>query len=210
MKKHGSDVLNYDGAVKRNKVHEAVINIDADKKDLQQCADAVIRLRAAYLYSQKKFNENVFNFMNGFAANYSEWRNGKRIKVTGNQCSWYTTELTSDTYQSFREYLNMVFNYAGTLSLSKQMQSQSVSEIKPGDLFIKGGSPGHAIIVVDVCTSSIGEKLVMLAQSYMPAQEIHVLKNFNDTAISPCYRIEDSDKLYTPEWTFDWNMLMKF
>jgi hypothetical protein len=46
----------------------------------------------------------------------------------------------------------------------------------------------------------------MLAQSYMPAQETQILKNENDE-ISPWYNIKVFDKLYTPEWTFDFGQL---
>ena len=42
-----------------------------------------------------------------------------------------------------------------------------------GDVLIQGGSPGHAVIVVDMAENpATGEKLYLLAQSYMPAQDI--------------------------------------
>ncbi len=50
----------------------------------------------------------------------------------------------------------------------------------------------------------------MIAQSYMPAQDIHVLKNLNNPEISPWYDSNFGDKLYTPEWTFDKSQLMRF
>jgi hypothetical protein len=211
LKKHGADVLLYNGNTKYNKVHAAVVNIDVGKKDLQQCADAVMRLRAEYLYKEKAYNNISFNFTNGFAADYKRWRNGERIRVNGNQCSWYSTQSESSSYSSFRQYLDMVFSYAGTLSLSKQLSTQPLTSVKPGDVFIQGGSPGHAVIVVDVCSNSSGEKLFMLAQSYMPAQEIHVLKNMNEPSISPWYRIsKNQTTLQTPEWTFNINNLKSF
>ncbi|HOP99614.1 MAG TPA: DUF4846 domain-containing protein [Acetivibrio clariflavus] len=50
----------------------------------------------------------------------------------------------------------------------------------------------------------------MIAQSYMPAQDIHVLKNFNGTEISPWYSLNFGDVLNTPEWTFYKDQLMRF
>ena len=71
-------------------------------------------------------------------------------------------------------------------------------------MFIQGGSPGHAIIVMDVAKNdSSGDVIFLLAQSYMPAQDIHVLKNYNREDISPWFSVSDiNDKLNTPEWTF--------
>lgn len=69
------------------------------------------------------------------------------------------------SYKTFRNYLNMVFTYAGTASLSKELLTIPYMSLQPGDVFIKGGSPGHAVIVVDVAIhpktkeSFIGSKL---------------------------------------------------
>lgn len=83
-----------------------------------------------------------------------------------------------------QQYMKQVFTYAGTLSLSKEMKSVSdVNRLEAGDVFIKGGSPGHAVIVLDVATNANGEKVFLLAQSYMPAQDIHVLVNTNNVSL---------------------------
>jgi hypothetical protein len=71
-----------------------------------------------------------------------------------------------------------------------------------GDVFIQGGSPGHAVIIVDMAKNSKGEKIFILAQSYMPAQETQILKNPNDTNSSPWYTLPTST-LETPEWDFN-------
>ena len=71
-----------------------------------------------------------------------------------------------------------------------------------GDVFIRGGSPGHAVIVVDLAADAQGRQVFLLAQSYMPAQEIQILKNPNDQALSPWYSTDFGEELVTPEWTF--------
>ncbi len=50
----------------------------------------------------------------------------------------------------------------------------------------------------------------MIAQSYMPAQDIHILKNLENDSINPWYMLESTNKLYTPEWTFEWKDLKRF
>lgn len=208
----GSKVLFYNGTVKPNqKVAAAVLTLDVGKKDLQQCADAVMRLRAEYLFTQKKYAAIHFNFTNGFVADYVKWAEGQRIKVKGNTCTWYNAGEPDYSYKNFRQYLDMVFCYAGTLSLSKEMKKVTLESIEVGDVFIKGGSPGHAVIVVDVAIQqNTGKRLFMLAQSYMPAQSIHVLVNENNETLSPWYETNVTDMLYTPEWTFNWTDLKRF
>jgi len=210
--KHDSKVYQYDGKEKWNaNVHEAVLNIDVGDKDLQQCADAVMRLRAEYLYKRKQYDKIHFNFTNGFNAEYKKWAEGYRIKVNGNSTTWYKAGVSSYSYLNFRKYMELVFNYAGTLSLTKELKAISVNDIQAGDVFIKGGSPGHAVLVVDVAVNSTtGKKVFLVAQSYMPAQDIHVLKNFEQPALSPWYDISTMDKLYTPEWTFSKTELKRF
>ncbi|MBS1636854.1 MAG: DUF4846 domain-containing protein [Bacteroidetes bacterium] len=210
LKEEGAKVYHYDGTEKRNSdVAAAVVNIDIGDKDLQQCADAVIRLRAEYLYSTKQYNAIHFRFTSGFNAEYSKWRNGYRIKVKGNNVSWYKAGDPDNSYATFRKYLDQVFQYAGTLSLSRELKTIPVQNLAIGDVFIMGGSPGHAVIVVDVAEKG-SQKIFMIAQSYMPAQNIHVLKNPENKALSPWFIASEGIKLYTPEWTFSWTDLKRF
>jgi hypothetical protein len=212
LKPAGTIAKNYDGSIKKPQdVYAAVVDIDVGDKDLQQCADAVMRLRAEYLYSQNRFDEIHFNFTSGFNAQYSKWRDGFRISVKGNSVSWIKKYNESKSYDDFREYLNIVFTYAGTLSLAKELKAVNISEMKIGDVFIKGGSPGHAVIIVDMAVNEkTGDKIFLLAQSYMPAQDIQILKNPVNTSLSPWYSTDFGETLETPEWEFKSNQLKAF
>jgi hypothetical protein len=210
LKPHGSKVYYYNGEEKGNLVYEAVLDIDVGEKDLQQCADAVMRLRAEYLYQQKKYDQIHFNFTSGFTAEYKRWANGERIKVDGNQVSWYHSTGKDFSATTFKKYLEKVFTYAGTLSLSRELKSVPVDDMQIGDVFIKGGSPGHAVIIVDMAVDANGKKIFMIAQSYMPAQSIQILKNPDSPKLSPWYDLSKTDKLYSPEWTFEKTQLMRF
>lgn len=208
---HNSKVYLYNGKLKnRQDVYEAVIDYDIGKKDLQQCADAVIRIRAEYLYNTLQLDKIHFNFTNGVEANYVKYAEGYRYQIKTN--SWEKTSGVDYTYETFRKFLDLVYTYAGSLSLSKELVPVKNSEdIKPGDVFIKGGSPGHAVTVVDVAKNPITKQTIfLLAQSYMPAQSIHILKNPNSEIISPWYNTNFGAQLVTPEWTFNKNELMRF
>ncbi len=44
----------------------------------------------------------------------------------------------------------------------------------------------------------------------MPAQDIQILKNPNDPALSPWYKTDFEGPLLTPEWTFEKTDLRRF
>ena len=207
----GAKVRLFDGREKANAgVYDAVVALPIGKKDLHQCADAVIRLRAEYLWRSRQFDKIHFNLTNGFRVDYDRWRKGGRVKVVGNQTSWEQRAAASDSYAHFWAYLEFVFTYDGTLSLSKELKPVSPEDVQTGDVFIQGGSPGHAVLVVDMAVDKAGKRVLLLAQSYMPAQEIQILKNPNDTTISPWYSTDFGEVLETPEWNLGKGDLKRF
>lgn len=212
LKPHGSKVHYYNGGIKAGNVYEAVIDIDIGTRDLQQCADAVMRLRAEYLYKKGLYNSIHFNFVNGFKADFVTWSQGNRIRVEGNNAYWVPQAAEpSNDYETFRKYLDMVFAYANTLSLSQEMKKVPVTDMNIGDVFIKGEEPGHCVIVVDMAENkNTGEKKFIIAQSYMPAQDIHILKNPQNGDGNPWYPLDFGEKLITPEWIFNKDQLMRF
>ena len=203
----------YNGELKRNQTAQAaVINIDVGSRDLQQCADAVIRLRSEYLFSRSRIQDIHFNFTSGHNAKLTQWFQGFRPLVRGNIVNWKQTARADSSYGNFRRYLNTVFMYAGSYSLSRELLSvDDINQIKTGDVFIQGGFPGHAVLVVDMARNrKTGEKIFLLAQSYMPAQDIHILNNPQDSDLSPWYSVNFGEILTIPEWTFKKDDLKRF
>lgn len=100
--------------------------------------------------------------------------------------------------------MNYVFAFANTASLKQQLSPRKIAQVEIGDVFIQSGNPyGHAVCVIDLCQDSLGNKLALLAQSYMPAQEIHILKNFKNTSEEGGSWFPMAEGiLETPEWTF--------
>ncbi len=179
--KKDKTVYLYNGTPKTNQTAQfAVLNIPIGNQDLQQCADAVMRLRAGYLFDAKKFSSIVF-----------------RDNETG---VYQFTEPY--TQEHFTKFMERVFAMCGSASLSKQLKSVDIEKIEPGDVLIRGGFPGHAVIVLDVAVNKDGKKMYMLAQSYMPAQDIHILKNPMNTDFSPWYELNGADIIETPEYVF--------
>jgi hypothetical protein len=204
VKLYNGELKGYQGG------HAAVLDLDVGNKDLQQCADGVIRLRAEFLHASAQNDSLCFNFTSGDAASWPRWRSWQRPTVIKNKVRWNQSAIADDSYANFKNYLQTVFNYAGSMSLSRQLTAVAdPKKIEPGDVFIHGGSPGHAVIVVDVAENAQGKRQFMIAQSYMPAQEMHLLKN-PKAGESPWYDAEETGELVTPEWTFARNELKRF
>jgi hypothetical protein len=206
------DVRLFDGRPKqRQDVHAAVIDIDVGARDLQQCADAVLRLRAEWLFATGQRDALRFRFTSGDEFPWARWAAGERPLVRGTQVRWSRSAPADPSRASFRRYLDTLFTYAGTLSLERETLAVPASEMRVGDVFVQGGSPGHAVIVVDMAWErTTGRRVFMLAQSYMPAQEIHVLRNLQQPRLGPWYQLDFGDALVTPEWTFERRHLRRF
>ncbi|MGD1845131.1 MAG: DUF4846 domain-containing protein [Salibacteraceae bacterium] len=178
----------YTGEKKGNqRKHYAVLDIDVGKRDLQQCADAVMRLRGEYLYQSGQEAAIGFDFANGSTSRWLDYAQNDRSP------------------EKFRKYMDYVFAYANTRSLHGQMQGLAdLQNMEPGDVFVQTGNPyGHAMLVVDVAYNpTTRDKVFLLSQSYMPAQSIHIVRNLNEPGSSPWYSIHFGEELETPSWTF--------
>lgn len=210
LKPKGEKVKYYHGGIKSNdNIYVGVVDLEIGDKDLHQCADAVMRLRAEYLWNNKEYDRIHFNFTNGHKVEYSKWMEGNRMKVEGNKTTWFKSTSASNSYENFWDYLELIFMYAGTSSLEKEMQSIKISEAQIGDVLIQGGFPGHAVIIIDEAENrTSGEKMFLLAQSYMPAQELQILVNPMKKS-NPWYEIKKGE-IQTPEWTFKSSDLRRF
>ena len=212
LKRPGSPVMLYNGVEKGYQDGAyAVIDMEIGSQDLQQCADAVMRLRAEYLWHSKQYDKIHFNFTNGMRVDYIKWAQGYRIRVNGNNTAWYKATAEDYSYQTFRKYMNQIFMYAGTASLSQELVPVRADDLQIGDIFIVGGHPGHAMVIVDMAEDKLGNKAIMVAQSYMPAQDIHIVTNLNDKRISPWYIIKKDTKAVSfPEYYFKINQIGRF
>lgn len=179
--KEDATVYLYNGTKKNNQSAQfAVVDISVGKENLQQCADAIMRLRAEYLFAQKAYDE---------------------IEFRDNENTIYKF-TASPNRQNFDKYLRRVFGMCGTASLAKELPKVDAAHINIGDVLIKGGFPGHAVIVMDMAKNDKGKKVFLLAQSYMPAQDFHVLNNPMDNELSPWYALNPESDIATPEYHF--------
>ena len=200
----GTPARTYQGHLKnRQDVVAAVVDIDVGTQDLQQCADAVIRLRAEYGFSRDP-NQVHFHLTTGYDFWFSDFMAGRTFRVVNEEVLPATRPAEAPTHAALARYLVPTFGYAGTLSLSRELRPVPLAAVQPGDVLIHGGRPGHAVLVVDVAENpGTHQKLMLLAQSYMPAQSIHVLRNVDDARLGAWFAVGPSlFVVSTPEWDF--------
>ena len=193
LKPAGAHTKTYRGGIAATDIYTAAVaDVTVGNQDLQQCADAVMRLRAEYLYHKKAYDKISFNFVSGFKCDYGHYANGYRY-LRG---KWVLTSKKDYTYPAFLRYMNLVFSYASTLSLEKELKPvQAMGGVKSGDVFIRGGSPGHCFIVMDVVEDKDHKQQFLLAQSFMPAQNIQILKSDG----SPWFSLNRQANIYYGE-----------
>lgn len=181
----------------------AVLDMTTGTTDLQQCADAIIRLRAEFLFSRRDFASMVFQSTSGQPLRFTDWCRGIRYRLNGQKLEAYESGRVAkpDSVQ-LESWLRLVFTYAGTYSLQQQLHRKMETQpLRPGDVIVEGGFPGHAMLVMDVCKGEDGKEYFLLAQSYMPAQDMHVVVNPRSPSGSPWFE-RVTTGLETPDWDF--------
>ena len=196
---------------KANDIFAAVFDYDIGRLDLHQCADAAIYLRANYNYMFGFLDKLAYTFTNGEVTTYKDYLAGAKYRAVngGDDIEKVYEKSREDNFKTFRRWLDLVWNYAGTWSVENyDTDLVDIQDIRPGDIFIQGGFPGHAVTVVDVAVNANNEKVYMLAQSFMPAQDQHILLNPKNNTV--WYTLDNSEIINTPEFTFESNQLKRF
>ncbi|WP_299255227.1 DUF4846 domain-containing protein [uncultured Aquimarina sp.] len=211
LKNHGSPIINYDATKYfAQHWHDAILEVPVPANGLQQCADVLMRMRAEYLWDQNRKDEIGFNFTSGHYCSWKKYAEGFRPKIKGNKVTFHQTAVSNSSKTNFYKYLNLIYTYAGTLSLYTELPKIKVKDLTIGDMLVKPGSPGHIEMIVDEVVNDQGEKLFLLAQGNTPAQNVCLLKNFEDTSISPWYRFPKDKPVYTPSYYFEKALFVRF
>ncbi len=194
------EVLAFDGR-RLSRPAAAVAALDVGKGDLQQCADSAIRLHAEFLWSSGQAEEAAYHFTSGDRSAWADWRAGERFAIEGSRVQRQRGEPRANSWSSYRGWLQYVFRYAGTRSL--RLDTDPVAEgqaIRAGDVFVDPGSPGHAVVVLDIATDGQNH-LALLGQGYMPAEDFHVLRS-RDAVDGTWFLLPEraDDLIDTPSW----------
>ena len=184
----------------------AVAELDVGSANLQQCADSIIRLHAEWQWARGQQERITYRFTSGHRAEWKRYAAGERARVSGSRVTWVKKGKVDGSREAFRAYLDLVFTYAGTMSLAAEAKRPGRDEVRPGDFFVLGGSPGHAVLVLDVARNAEGERVALLGQGFIPAQDFHVLSPSEE---GPWFSLE-GEEVATPFWKpFPWTALRR-
>ncbi len=212
LKPYGSKIINYDGSTYFwQQGHIGILEIPVPENGLQQCADALIRVRSEYLWESNRQDEIGFNFTSGHYCSWEKYAAGYRPEIEGNSVSFHKTAGIDASQENFYRYLNLIYTYAGTLSLYHELpRIEDAQDLKIGDMLIKGGSPGHIVMICDEVVHANGEKLYLLFQGNTPAQNVHLVKNLEEPLISPWYKLEKDVVIPVSNYTFQSSKFVRF
>ena len=193
-------VQSYRGAAIHSPAAE-VFALDLGRGDLQQCADTIIRLHAEYLWASDRADEAGYHFTSGDLSTWVDWKRGERFVIDGSRVRRVAGSGRTPDYNTFRQWLQHLFIYAGTLSMKHD--SRPVDVVRAGDFFVLPGSPGHTVIVLDVAIDDRGRRYALVGQGYTPAQDFHLLgERRSDVLDGVWFPLPESDDeaLRVPGW----------
>jgi len=191
-------VLRYDG-VEVSAPAAAVVGWDLGTRDLLQCADSAIRMHAEWMRTRGDSARAAYHFTSGDRVTYAQYLAGEHYSISGSRVVRSAGDARPDTDRTWRRWLDLVFTYAGTRSLPRDTAAVAKDQpILAGDVFSEGGSPGHAVIVLDVAEGPDG-RWALIGQGLLPARDFHVLSGGDRGA---WFRLPDADgHLDTPSWS---------
>jgi hypothetical protein len=155
----------------------AVVDLDLSKRDRQQCADTIMRLRGEYLHAAGKADQTHFRWAGGKYFGYKHWRKGLRpVKEGKRRWVFRPKSRARRGYAAFRRYLEFMFSWTGTQHQAGERRIRDAASLVAGDFFVQGGSPGHAVVVIDIVENDSGHRRAIIGQGFMPAQDLHLMK----------------------------------
>jgi hypothetical protein len=181
MAPEGTPAKSFDGhetLAADNDYLAGVVAIDTGTPDLQQSSDVIIRLHAEYLWS--KGEKDKISYLSATKLNmpFSRWEKGQRLIPNGPNVFWVIKGKPAEVdHAEFRKYLDAVFNWANSTSLSaRSTPVADPKELTGGDFFLQSREPNHVAVVLDVAEKPSGERVALLGQARNPAESIHVVR----------------------------------
>ncbi len=202
LKPDGDAPLLFDGT-KAEGASSAVVSLPVT--ELMQNTDALLKLRAEYLFQQGRQAEIQFHFLSGFAFSFDKWAEGYQVAVDGKNVRWVKVGEPDASAARLNKYLNTLYAYSNATAALADVESAQTPEI--GCVFLEDGGA----IIVDMATNAeSGERAVILAKGGNPAQEITLLTNAKEPSLSPWLVVSDGGVIYTQSNSYVIDAMQRF
>jgi Domain of unknown function (4846) len=191
-----------------------LVDLDVGKKDLQQCIDTIIRLRAEYLWISNRKSKIGFRFSGRRKFFWHQWSRGLRPKKVKGRLKFIKSRSSSNSKKHFYSYLNYIYMMTGTIN-HKGKKPVNPINLHPGNYFVTihpqpiMGGAGHAVMVLDLAINKKNEQIALIAQGDIPAQDFHLVKN-KDGALWFKLPKLDSKNIFLWPTPFYWKDLKSF
>jgi len=181
--KPGSDVQNYRGGIFKTGLDTAVayvVDLDIKGRRLEQCMDILVRLHAEYLWENKRVKNLKLPLPGGYWLKWEDWRNGFRPVFKGIDVDMHKSSQFDSTHRTYQLFLNTVYSEAHTQQFYHAYQRLDRLTVEIGDIIIRKGTKGHAVMVVDMAKNDQEELIVLIGTGDTPACQFFLLNHKKD------------------------------
>jgi hypothetical protein len=172
LKNKGSEVINYRGGVFKSDFDTSVafvVDLDIKGRRLEQCMDILVRLYAEYLWGVKQIRNFTLPLPGGYWLKWQDWKSGLRPFFKGIDVSMIKSDHPDSSYNAFKNYLNTVYSESHTQQFYHNYQPLERTKVQIGDIIIKKGTKGHAVMIVDMAKNEHGNLIALLGNGDTPA-----------------------------------------
>ncbi len=166
----------------------AVIVLQPHRRGLLNSANMMIRLKAEHAWSAGDVERLGFHFTSGQTLRWRSWTRGLRPLRDAAGVRFIRTEAAGDGREQFCRYLETLFGHTSNTSLLDDTRPAMDRTLAVGDIFLRPGRDGHAVMILDVATDSRGGVRVLLGQGGSPVRTFHVLRSDGGSAWFPISR----------------------
>jgi hypothetical protein len=210
----GTPVKDYQGntLISASAMTTSVIDLDVGTRDLQQCMDVILRLRAEWHWWKGTSDRIKFRYAGGIYYGLADWQRGLRPEKVGGRTQLSPKAGASSGRKSLEKYLLFMYAMTGTAHNTRELPV-TAAELAPGDFFIEPSPSvtvlGHALVVLDVARDARGRLKAVIAQGYTPARDMHVLKADDGSA---WFTLDPAQPVTFPSWgnPYGWDQVMRF
>ncbi len=173
-------VRDYRGQIFKNVADStvaAIVNLHIRGKKLEQCMDIIQRLYAEFCLQTAREDSIRFLLPDRSILSWKDWKQGWRPQRKSEMFPLKKNARPDRSRRNFEAYLWEIFYYSGTQTAYFGLQKVEPQNIRIGDLIIKQGRRGHAVILLDLAENDVGDKKGIFGQGDTPACEFYILKN---------------------------------